>query len=134
MSKLIRSPTNHLNEDSLVIQEIEKPKQDKNLTAKEVLQKTVVKKLKGKNLTSILKDSVQESEMGQLQNIQTNDKPDKLLSTSFQGTKKKTEKQVQKNLDEVIQEKMKTIKQKLENVKGKTQFQNIANDLYRLSK
>ena len=72
--------------------------------------------------------------MGQLQNIQTNDKPDKLLSSSFQGTKKKTEKQVQKNLDEVIQEKMKTIKQKLENVKGKTQFQNIANDLYRLSK
>jgi hypothetical protein len=50
------------------------------------------------------------------------------LSTSFQGTKKKTEKQVQKNLDEVVQEKMKTIKQKLENVKGKTQFQNIAND------
>ena len=92
------------------------------------MQKTVVKKLKGKNLTSILKDSVQESEMGQLQNIQTNDKPDKLLSSSFQGTKKKTEKQVQKNLDEVVQEKMKTIKQKLENVKGKTQFQNIAND------
>ena len=56
------------------------------------------------------------------------------MNSSFQGSKKKTEKQVQKNLDEVIQEKMKIIKQKLENVKGKAQFQNIANDFYRLSK
>ena len=44
------------------------------------------------------------------------------MNSSFQGSKKKAEKQVQKNLDEVIQEKMKIIKQKLENVKGKAQF------------
>ena len=30
------------------------------------MQKKIVKKLKGKNLTSILKESIQESEMGQI--------------------------------------------------------------------
>jgi hypothetical protein len=41
------------------------------------MQKTVVKKLKCKNMTSILKESIQESEMGQTQNTLINDKPDK---------------------------------------------------------
>ena len=52
-----------MNEDSIVIQEIEKPK-EKYATAKEQMQKNVVNRMRGKNLTSILKDSIQESEVG----------------------------------------------------------------------